>query len=174
VLHHESQHGLAWIPHFCRTIGIQPAHLIGGSCSSRNIEHAHGHIAELIVPSLGTMQPQETPRTAANLFEVVTEDGRASVMVTLPEEPPPSNYIPMDSRVLERKLGERFKGQYIQENLRVLSRRIGLRCSLRCKIVTTSCRQEQSRRAGAPTGYPVLQNVRLICRNRNRVQCIRS
>lgn len=78
------------------------------------------------------MDKHVMPPKSGNRFEVVTEDGRTSVIVNLPEEPPPSNYIPMDARVLESKLAARHTEAYVLENLHVLSKRIGLRCSLRC------------------------------------------
>ena len=72
----------------------------------------------------------EEPR--AQMLDVMTEEsGRVSVMVELPEDSPPSNYIPMEPRMLVIKLSRRQNDGRTPELLQVLSTRAGLRCSLR-------------------------------------------
>jgi hypothetical protein len=62
----------------------------------------------------------------------ISDDARINVMVGQPsEEPPPSNYIPMDARMLEAKLAKRHNDERIDELLHVLCKRAGLRLSLR-------------------------------------------
>ena len=66
------------------------------------------------------------------MLDVITDDnGRVSVMVELPEDPPPSNYIPMEPRMLVNKLTRRQNYDHTGELLQLLSTRAGLRCSLR-------------------------------------------
>lgn len=73
------------------------------------------------------------------VLNVVSEDvskkKETSVALKLPgEEPPPSNYIPTNPEHLERKLARRFQDDgYIAQQLHTVSRRAGLRCSLRCE-----------------------------------------
>eukprot|EP00892_Ulva_mutabilis_P001912 jgi/Ulvmu1/11721/UM008_0132.1 len=55
---------------------------------------------------------------------------KTRVAIALPKQPPPGNYIPMQSRVLVAKLARRFNEKETKSML-TLNRRIGLRCALR-------------------------------------------
>eukprot|EP00892_Ulva_mutabilis_P001913 jgi/Ulvmu1/11722/UM008_0133.1 len=66
--------------------------------------------------------------------ELLTSPGElpARVAIALPKQPPLSNYIPMESRVLVAKLARKFNETEMKSIL-TLNRRIGLRCALRLK-----------------------------------------
>jgi hypothetical protein len=81
--------------------------------------------------------PPSTSAAGGAKLSVPGGDGRLTeVAIALPVSPPPSNYIPLQPRVLEAKLARRLSDDDA-ENLRLLNKRIGLRCSLRYRFSCT-------------------------------------